>query len=212
VDRPKLRLLLKSIPLVTLTALAPACGDTVTDPAGEGELTEAEALALAGQLGLESLVFGRSQGAASAPSRTAGPLATQTVSLTYDLTRPCLLGGSVHSFGQISVEADEATELAVVDVTATDVHQGCVFLAGNTRVSVTGDPDVTTTIHAAALANEPLGTQSVSVEGGLAFTTDDGRSGRCDVDVLVEVNVADAVHTTRGHVCGFAFDVTVQGA
>ncbi len=210
-DRPNPRLLLKSIPLVTLTALAPACSDTPTDPEGQGELTRAEALALAAQLGMESLAFGRDQGAASAPSATSGPLASQTVSVTYDLTRPCILGGSVHSSGQIGVETDAATELAVVDITATDVHQACVFLAGSTRVAVTGDPDVTTTIHAAALANQPLGTQSVSVQGGLAFTTDDGRSGRCDVDVLVAVDADQATETTRGTVCGFSFDVAVQG-
>lgn len=211
-DHPKLRLLLKSIPLVTLTALAPGCADTPTDPDAEGTLTETEALALAAQLGLESLVFGRSRSAASAPAAMAGPLATATVSVDYDLTRPCLLGGSVHSSGRINVETDDTTELAVVDITATDVHHGCVFLAGNTRVAVTGDPDVTTTIHVATLADEPLGTQSVNVVGGLQFSTEDGRSGRCDLDLLVAVNADDAMETTRGHLCGFTFDVTVQGS
>jgi hypothetical protein len=76
---------------------------------------------------------------------------------------------------------------------------------------VTGDPDVTTTIHAAALGGEPQGTQSVTVQGGLLFETEDGRSGRCTVDVLVEVDAQGAGQTTRGQVCGFAFDVTVQG-
>jgi hypothetical protein len=211
VDRPKLRLFLQSIPLVTLTALAPGCNDAPTDPEdGGGALTEAEALALAGQIGFESMTFGRSNDPLSTPSATPGPQPT-TVSLDYDLTRPCLLGGSVHSSGRIEVEADDASQLALVDITATDVHQGCVFLAGGTRVAVTGDPDVTTEIHVASLGEQALGTQSVSVEGGLLFETEDGRSGHCDLDVLVEVNADEATEVTRGNVCGFSFDVTVQG-
>jgi len=209
VDTPQLRLLLKVLPLVALTALVPACADQPTDAEeGTGELTEAEALALAGQIGLESLAFGRSTDLLSGPA--PGPWATQTVSVTYDLTRPCLLGGSVRSFGSISVEVDDTSRLAIVDITATDVHNACVFLAGATRVAVTGDPDLTSTIHTSALAREAIGTQSVSVVGGLFFETDDGRSGHCDVDVLVEVNEDEGTEITRGEVCGFSFDVTVQ--
>ena len=210
-ERPTPRRRLTSLPLVALTAFTAACGDAPTDPGGGNELTRTEALALAGQLGLESLSFGRARGASSAPSATTGPLPGQTVSVTYDLTRPCLLGGSVHSYGSIAVETDTGAQLAVVDVTATDVHDGCVFLAGGTRVAVTGDPDVTTSIHVTSLAGEADGTQSVSVVGGLAFTTEDGRSGRCDVDVLVEVDAQASTQSTRGQVCGFSFDVTVQG-
>jgi hypothetical protein len=212
VDSSQLRLILRSLPLVTLTALVPACTDAPTDPdEGTGELTETEALALAGQIGLASLAFGRSQDPLSAPVGTPRPLGTQTVSVTYDLTRPCLLGGSVRSFGTISVEGDDTSRLAVVDITATDVHDACVFLAGSTRVAVTGDPDVTATIHTASIGQEPVGTQSVGVVGGLFFETDDGRSGHCDVDVLVEVDQEASTQITRGEVCGFSFDVTVQG-
>lgn len=202
------RLILGSVPALAL-AVFTSCADVPTDPDPEGALTEGEALALAGELGLESLQFGRSR-SSRGPFGTP-PAATEVVSVTYSLTRPCLLGGSVDSSGRITVETDAATDLSVVDVTATDVHHACVFLADGTRVAVTGDPDVTTTIHAASLAGEPWGTQSVGVVGALLFETDDGRSGRCALDVLVEVDEGATYRSTRGHVCGFAFDVTVTG-
>jgi hypothetical protein len=78
-------------------------------------------------------------------------------------------------------------------------------------VAVTGDPSVTTTIHAASQGTRSMGTQSVGVAGGIRFVTDDGRSGHCDIDILVEVNEDTAYTSTRGEICGFAFDVTVNG-
>ena len=78
-------------------------------------------------------------------------------------------------------------------------------------MAVTGDPDVTTTIHVASLGGVTQGTQSVRVEGGLLFVTEDGRRGRCSVDIVVEVDEGSAYESTRGDFCGFTFDVTVQG-
>ncbi len=206
-DRSIPRLLVGSVPALALAVLS-SCADAPTDVDGDGGLTEPEAVALAGELGLESLSFGWSRGGVAGPV-AAPPAATEVVSVTYSLTRPCILGGSVDSSGRITVETDTRTDLAIVDITATDVHHGCVFLADGTRVAVTGDPDVTTTIHAASLAGAPQGTQSVGVRGGLLFETDDGRSGRCAIDVLVEVDEESAYQSTRGHICGFTFDVTV---
>jgi hypothetical protein len=213
VDRPSARVLWRSIPFLTLSMALPSCSDTAVQGDGGASLTRAEALALAGQVGLESLAFGQSR--AGIPIGSGAPPAaaarSATVSVTYSLTRPCILGGRVDSSGRITVETDDATDLAVVDLEATDVHHACVFLAGGARVAVTGDPDVTTTIHAASVAGEARGTQSVAVSGGLRFTADDGRSGRCTLDILVEVNPDTAFQSTRGTLCGFTFDVTVEG-
>ena len=203
----------RSILLLTLPFLLPSCSDTPTSGNSDEALTRGEALALAGQLGLESLAFGQSRGSAAAVAADPGatPSRTETVSVTYSLTRPCLLGGTVDSSGKIRVETDTVTDLAIADVTATEVHHDCVFLAGGTRVAVSGDPSVTATIHAASLAGHSYGTQSVSVVGGLRWVTDDGRSGRCTLDILVEADESTMYSSTRGEMCGFVFDVTVNG-
>lgn len=212
-DRTNLKLLGRSIFLVALPFLLPSCSDTPTTVDGDGELTEAEALALAKSLGLESLAFGQSRSAATATAGApqAAPSGTQSISIGYSLTRPCFYGGTVHSSGQIKVQADTVADLAVVDITSTDVHHSCVFLVNDMRVAVSGDPGVTTTIHAASLAGEPQGTQSVGMKGGVRWVTDDGRSGRCSLDILVEADPTGAYESTRGEICGFSLDVTVQG-
>ncbi|MCG6988748.1 MAG: hypothetical protein LJF06_11280, partial [Gemmatimonadetes bacterium] len=165
-DRTNLKLLGRSIVLVALPFLLPSCSDAPTTVDADGDLTEAEAVALARSLGLESLAFGetRSAGVATVGTPQAAPSRTQTISITYSLTRPCFWGGTVDSSGRIGVEADTVADMAVVDITSTDVHHGCVFLVNDMRVAVSGDPDVTTTIHAASLAGEPQGTQSVGMK------------------------------------------------
>jgi len=212
-DRTNLKLLGRSFFLVALPFLLPSCSDAPTTVDADGDLTEAEAVALAKSLGLESLAFGetRSAAAATAGAPQAAPSKTQTISITYSLTRPCFWGGTVDSSGRIGVQADTVADMAVVDITSTDVHHGCVFLVNDMRVAVSGDPDVTTTIHAASLAGEPQGTQSVGMKGGVRWVTDDGRSGRCSLDILVEANPGEAFESTRGEICGFTVDVTVQG-
>lgn len=215
-DGSTLRLLVRRIPLVAAASLVSACSDGPVGPEddmGGDALTEAEAVGLAQQLGLEALGFGMSR-ASPSPSRSAtaqGPLSAESVSLDYSLTRPCLLGGSVTSTGHIDVLSDDATQLAIVDLTATEVHHACVFTTATTRVTVTGDPDVTTTIHASSQYGEAFGTQSVAVLGAVTWVTDDGRNGRCAIDVLVEVDADNDTSTTRGELCGFSFDVTVTG-
>lgn len=210
------RLVARRLPILAAAALVSACADTSVAPDDDTEgdaLTETEALALARQLGIESLGFGQSR-ANPSPSRSpgqAGPRASETVSLDYSLTRPCLLGGSVTSTGHIDVVSDDVVQLAIVDITAKDVHHACTFPVAQTRVAVTGDPDVTTTIHASSEGGVAFGTQSVAVVGAFTWVAEDGRSGRCAVDVLVEVDSDNLTETVRGDVCGFAFDVRVTG-
>lgn len=197
-------------PVVALAALSGACTIDAVSPGGEDGLSLEESLTLARLVGLESLGFGQAGGAAGAHLSPAA--AGQTVTVTYALTRPCLLGGSVDSSGRIRVETDPGPPTwSVVDVEATDVHEACVFQAGTARISVTGDPKVTTAVHAAVRDGRPWGKQTVSVVGGLAWSADDGRSGRCALDVRVEVDPDTPSQSTRGSFCGHTFDVTVTG-
>lgn len=92
------------------------------------------------------------------------------------------------------------------------MHKACVFQASATRISVTGDPNVTTAVHAATRDGRPWAKQTVSVSGALAWSADDGRSGRCALDVQVEVDPDASSQSTRGSFCGHTFDVTVKGA
>ena len=194
---------------LALAALASACATEVVTPGADGDLSLDESLALATAMGLQTLEVGRSPGSVAQPA--PGPHAGETVAVDYDFTRPCLRGGSVRSSGKIRVEKDPGPpEKTVADVQATEVHNACVFLVGDTDTAVTGDPNVTSTVHAASIDQRAWGPQTVSVVGGFSWAADDGRSGRCDVDIWVSADDDAGVHTTRGSICGHTFDVTVN--
>lgn len=185
-----------------------ACAQDSLAPTSTGDLTSDEAVALADFLRLDALTLGRTEGTPVRAATVRGD--GEVVSVGYDFTRPCLRGGSVRSSGTIRTEREQGPPLtSAVDVTNTDVHQACVFMAADTRISLSGDPSVTSTVHAASRDNLAWGPQTVSVVGGVSWVADDGRSGRCDLDVWVSADNDAGVHTTRGTVCGHTFDVTV---
>lgn len=200
----------RTVAAVTVAGLlAAACSEGPSDVA-PGTLSRAETISLAAQLGLESLAFAQEQGnPRGLQARVGRAVLAETITVTYDVTRPCVLGGWVDSHGTLRVTTDTDPDRSTVDVVATDVHRACVFLADGTRIALTGDPDVTSQIHVATLEGEVDGVLSVSVIGALLWETDDHREGRCEIDVLVEVDPAAHTQTTRGRLCQHEFTVTV---
>ncbi|MHC4822162.1 MAG: hypothetical protein ACYTDX_10640 [Planctomycetota bacterium] len=197
-----------AIATLALVASVPGCSDAVGP--GADELSQAEALALAGQLGLQSLSFARAQDADVPSQATAGPSRVpETVTISYAVSRPCQWGGTVASSGSIQVLSDPEVERVEVDISATDVHQECGLRGGEDLFILTGDPDLTTQVHVASLVGEPNGTQSVSLVGAVQWESED-RAGRCEVDFLIEVDPAAGSQSTRGSFCGYDFDVSVS--
>jgi hypothetical protein len=199
-----------AIAALVFAASFTGCSDTPVEPEAS-ELSQAEALSLAGQLALESFSFARSQdgdvpsqAAAGFPSRVP-----ETVTVSFDVTRTCQWGGTVDSSGSVQVLTDTDVERKVVDIVAHDDHQACVLRGAGDVFTLDGDPDLTTEIHVASLAGELEGVQSVSLSGAVLWQTDT-RDGRCAVDLLVEVNPDAGSQTTRGSFCGHDFDITVN--
>ena len=93
-----------------------------------------------------------------------------------------------------------------MDFQATDVHQGCVLRAGTGEVSVTGSPQVTSTVHAASRAGQLWGTQSVTVVGGVWWAPQGGSDSFCRLNF--QITVDGPSQTTVGEVCGYHLNVT----
>jgi len=197
--------------LIALWLSLAGCSEVLVQD--DGALSYAEVVALASQLGLET--FGAAQdqdGSLTDAAPTSSPAAIETVTVSYDVSRPCLLGGSVASSGTVTITWETDPDRAVVDVESTDVHDRCVFLADGTHITVTGDPDVTALVHVATLESELDGLQSASLIGAVLWETDDDRNGRCEIEILVEVDPDADHHTANGRFCAHEFDVTVSGA
>lgn len=203
VARLLIALLMAAILLVLL-----GCRDTL-DPASDGALTPDENVALAALIGIRSLELG----AYLRSGPVGAPTAAGAVHVDFDTRRPCVLGGAVRSSGTVDiVTADGPPPTSVVDVSATEIHEACVFLVAASRIAVTGDPHVTTTVHAADRGGVPWGTQRVAVEGAVTWESDDGRDGRCPVDLEVVVEPDAHRQVVRGTFCDHTFDVTTTGS
>jgi hypothetical protein len=197
------RLLARRLPALATVLLLSGCLPSPTSEGGFGtdgaDAARESAYYLATSIGLEVLAWG--------VQRSRGPGAPdETTSSTYERTRTCELGGAIDSSVQETIHTDVDPARAVVDLQATDVHQGCILRSGSSEVSVTGSPQVTSTVHAASMAGQLWGTQSVTLVGGVWWSSPGGSDSFCKLNFRIIVDGPS--QTTVGEVCGFHIDVT----
>lgn len=185
-----------------------ACGDSVTEVVGD--LTQAEAEALAEVVAGTVLSTWEGEGAAATAAR--GPsLATYNQQLS--LEAPCEFGGSVAIDGEIDVVTnDETEELESLEYTVTQAHSGCVAESGDgVRFTLDGAPNVTANLL--VLAEGDLISMDGSYSGAVDWSTD-GKEGTCtlSVEFSMDLNVAAETGsaTMSGTVCGMSFSNSVD--
>lgn len=197
-----------------VAVFATGCGDSVTGTTGDA-VTQAEAEALAealSQSGIETL--GNLQ-------KTGGPALAPAASVTttLDATDTCDGGGTVSVKGKVTVNT--TTSGGTVDLDFTETPSGCqvtaelsggavVFtLTGNPNINVKGSFTLTTTTEGASY------TGSLTYKGGIDWSSDDGRSGTCGVDLSASYTATftqtgfSGSATQSGTVCGVSVSKTV---
>lgn len=181
--------LLAALLAVGLTVAA--CGD---DGGGTGttsgdELTMSELNTIFGELFEIAFGVGGLSSAASAP---AAPVPfNQSISQT----EACPEGGSVSLSGNLSGTIDDVTLEGNLDMTLTESISGCIIASGTKKFTVDGDPNIQIT---ASVTFRPGISGTFTLKGGFKFTSDDGRSGSCGIDMSVNL----ATEAVTGNVCG----------
>jgi hypothetical protein len=195
--------LARSVPALVAVLLLSGCLPSPTSEGGFGtdtaDAAKESAYYLATSIGLEALAWGVQK------SRGPGGPGEKT-SRTYEKTRPCELGGSIDSSIRETIQTDVDPARAVVDIQSTDVHDGCILRSGTGQVSVTGGPEVTSTVHTASRAGQLWGTQSVTLVGGVWWASHGGGDSFCKLNVRITVDGPS--QTTVGEVCGYHMDIT----
>ena len=201
------RMHVKGGALALLLAVA-ACGDSATDVVGD--LTEAEAAALAEVIAGTVVSTWEAEGAA--PTAARGP-ALATFNQQVSLEAPCEFGGTVAIDGEFDIVTNDVTEeLESLEYTVTQAHAGCVAEAQDgTRFTLDGAPNVTANLL--VLAEGDAVTMDGSYAGAVEWATD-GKSGTCtlsvefslDLNVVAETGSA----TMAGTVCGMNFSNSVN--
>lgn len=203
------------IALAGLALLATACGDNPLDP--RHTLSDAEAAFLAEQMATSSL-DGVSQSMAGSPGLAPGvagaPAAidsggTITWERTFTMTRPCRAGGTVTASGDTKGTIDVLTHSGSVEINHVLSMDACAVTHDSVTITVNTDPDITmdgtVSIEAGRRASG-----SFTKQGTFLWSTSDGRSGSCQVDLTITWN-ADGTHTMTGTVCGRDFAAMQHG-
>lgn len=175
---------------------AAACSDS-TGPNGSLTPEELNELALQMGVGLSSDLTGS---AAVTPNGVRLNAVPTPISASVDFTIRCPHGGTARITGSIEGTFDEATESAILDVSATQRPNDCGYDVHGKPIRATGM--LTANAHVEVENGEPVGTQTASLVGEFSWRTSDGRRGSCSVNYSASANYTTKVSTVNGSFCG----------
>ncbi len=197
-----------TIGAIAAAALLAACSDT-DDPAGAkgDQLTRAEALVIVDAIARatdedHTTVIG---GGTSSPAGAA----PGTITVGHNSTHPCPVDGRVAIELNATLTYDEEAQSLGYDAEGSLTHEACGFTHEDVTITVDGDPNITFGTHASfsgGTAAEPI---TESVEGAFLWSTSDGRSGRCVIDLEKVTDLVTKRHTLQGEACGHTIERTI---
>lgn len=194
----------------TSLALLVGCGGDPVAPGGD-DLSQAEAAAIAGFMSgaaFEGWSFDEGEGAAASVAPAAGASVSGEpiqFDVAIDASSQCPQGGSVSVAGLFAGTVDSETQTGTVALGIVVTADGCTFPADETVFTVDTNPDLELDGDFAWEAGQPVGDQTFSYAGGIAWTAEDGRSGSCTIDLQVRRG-EDGTLVESGSACGMSID------
>ncbi len=190
------------IGLTTALALTfVACGDDPTGVDSGDELTSVEVAAV---MAAFSSAFDAAGVQAAAVSQAAGAAPAQapiSVDENFDVSVPCE-SGTLDVSGSMSGSIDNETFDMDVTMDVSWDPNGCVVSDETNSFTVDGAPQVTVALDMTSTQNTL--TISGTETGGFSFTSSDGRSGSCALDVTFSLVTTETsvTSTVTGTICG----------
>lgn len=140
------------------------------------------------------------------PAAVSGPARTPYAELYDDLidgTAECSGGGIITIDGLITGEVDEQSGTADLAANATADFDACVVPGETVTLTLNGAPDID--ISADMDVTQQALSITIDSDGAVAFSTSDGRSGTCAIDLRVAASaseVAGVSEVVTGSACG----------
>lgn len=211
---------IRSLGLATLAAVTLiACSDD--EPVGPmsgstTSLSQAEAEEIAYQLDLSAsevidaevseqevgLMAENLEPLASFPPDGAGE---GTMEIQFTHTWTCALGGDVTTEGTMIRTWESENRHLTMDVDALRTHSDCAFPIGDLAITLNGNPNVVITAHREHEMGGPVGLQTLSHIGSIAWEKSDGTSDVCDIDFQATLDPETHTRTVEGSACGWTF-------
>lgn len=183
---------------IALALTVVACGEDATGVTSGDGLTSAEVAVVIAALGsaFDSVGVAAQQVAAAGPA-----LAAINISENFSLSVPCE-SGTLDVSGSMDGTVDDQTFAMDATLEVSWDPNGCVVSDDINTFTVDGAPRVTVTLDISS--SEDIVSISGTETGGFSFTSSDGRSGSCAIDVTFSlVTTATSVDSTiTGTICG----------
>lgn len=131
------------------------------------------------------------------------------VNVSFTRTAQCPKGGSTTIAATVTGQADPATHSLTTTTTATKTDNACAFQGKDAAtITVTGDPNVVITSSVKVVNGVPSGPQTSTQKGGFKWTSSNGKSGACKVDLSSTMDFTARTRTVTGTLCGQTVNVT----
>jgi hypothetical protein len=194
-------LCLLSLPLAS-------CGKSPTDAGGD-QLTQQESLALYSEISLALSQALANVSNSGSPAR-APAAAPTTFSGSINSSTACSAGGTAAVIGSYNGSYDTQGTDYTYSYDMTMAFNSCQTSGQASQVTITGDPSLTITgdFHWTGTTYDYTYTE----QGGIAFTTSDGRSGSCQISYssTVTYDGTKSSVSLTGSVCGT--DISAAGS
>lgn len=202
------KILTKGVLAFALLAATAACDDEGPAESTGDELTSEEATALAEVMA--GLGYASGAGAmeeqevqaAFVPQSHGGAHYTRTV----NITAPCPRGGELEVEATLTGTEYPEEERVVVEFEGTHTHSECGVTARQKEFVVTGNPNLSWSMGLETQHGELAGVLTFDYEGGFDWSSSDGRSGTCTVDLHAEVDVEGQTSSLAGQFCGVTIE------
>lgn len=194
-----MRASLRVVALSLFAVVATSCGKSPTKVSDQ--LTQQESLAVYSEL---SVAIGQALANISySPSGAPGPAATSVAfSGPITATATCSVGGTVDVSGSYDGTYNTDSTTYTYNYSMTITPSSCEGASQTTQFTINGDPSLTISgnFHWTGTAYSYTYTE----QGGIAFTTSDGRSGSCQISYTSTVSYDGTTSTVNvtGSVCG----------
>jgi len=198
----------ETIGAIAAAALLAACGEA-DDPAGpKGDrLTRAEALVIVDAIAQanvndHTIVI---QGGAPSPAGAA----PGKITVEHTSTHPCPVDGRVAITLNATLTYDETAKSLDYQAEGSLTHEACGFRHKDVTITVDGDPNVAFETRAAFANGTATAPITESIDGAFLWSTTDGRSGRCVIDLEKVTDLVQKRHVLRGEACGHTIERTI---
>lgn len=196
---------MRKLLLIPLLMAAGACDGGGSGPAGNDQLSAAEAAELT--RAMFGMVSGLTGTGLPGGSFNLAPMGGNTFTAPINETIPCEPSGTVNVDGTVTIGFDDVTMGMSMQADISAAPNACAHrLENGGIIKVTGDPDLDISLRMAGGAEEL--TEFQVTETGAFTWTRGGASGRCAVNIASALNAATQMVTVSGTFCGFPVSET----